>query len=69
MGDAALLAGASEQALGAALPVGVRTWDGGSAGPDTGPTVIVDNRRALLWRPGELGLARAYVTGALDVDG
>jgi cyclopropane-fatty-acyl-phospholipid synthase len=72
VGETALLAGALEQALGGALPVGVRTWDGGSAGPGTGPTVVVNNRRALrrvLWRPGELGLARAYVTGDLDVDG
>src|SRR5262245_36662694 len=72
VGNAALLAGALEQALGGALPVGVRTWDGGSAGPDAGPKVVVNNRRALrrlLWRPGELGLARAYVTGDLDVDG
>jgi cyclopropane-fatty-acyl-phospholipid synthase len=33
---------------------------------------VLNNRRALrrlLWRPGELGLARAYVTGDLDVDG
>lgn len=72
MGDASYLASALEQALGGALPVGVRTWDGGLAGPDTGPTVVLTNRRAvrrLLWRPGELGLARAYVTGDLDVDG
>lgn len=72
MGNARYLASALEQALGGALPVGVRTWDGGHAGPDTGPTVVVNNRRALrrlLWRPGELGLARAYVTGDLDVDG
>jgi cyclopropane-fatty-acyl-phospholipid synthase len=72
VGDASYLAGALEQALGGTLPVGVRTWDGGLAGPDTGPTVVLNNRRALrrlLWRPGELGLARAYVTGDLDVDG
>jgi cyclopropane-fatty-acyl-phospholipid synthase len=72
VGDAACLAGALERALGGALPVGVRTWDGGHAGPDTGPVVVVNNRRALrrlLWKPGELGLARAYVTGDLDVDG
>lgn len=72
MGNARYLADALEQALGGALPVGVRTWDGGGAGPDTGPTVVLRNRRALrrlLWRPGELGLARAYVTGDLDVDG
>ena len=34
--------------------------------------VVLRNRRALrrlLWRPDELGLARAYVTGDLDVEG
>ncbi|TDV53720.1 SAM-dependent methyltransferase [Actinophytocola oryzae] len=72
MGNALHLVRALEEALGGALPVGVRTWDGGRAGPDTGPTVVINNRRALrrlLWSPGELGLARAYVTGDLDVDG
>jgi cyclopropane-fatty-acyl-phospholipid synthase len=72
VGNAFFLARALEQALGGALPVGVRTWDGGRVGPDTLPAVVLNNRRALrrlLWRPGELGLARAYVTGDLDVDG
>jgi len=34
--------------------------------------LVLRSRRALrrlLWRPGELGLARAYVTGDIDVDG
>jgi len=44
VGHAALLASALEQTLGGALPVGVRTWDGGRTGPDTGPTVVVNNR-------------------------
>ena len=38
----------------------------------TRPVVVLRNRRALrrlLWRPDELGLARAYVTGDLDVEG
>lgn len=72
MGNASRLMGAVEQVLGGALPVGVRAWDGSRAGPDTGPTLVLNNRRALrrlVWRPGELGLARAYVTGDLDVDG
>ncbi|MFI2027327.1 class I SAM-dependent methyltransferase [Streptomyces buecherae] len=36
------------------------------------PTLVVRNRRAvrrLLWRPGELGLARGWVAGDLDLDG
>lgn len=58
--------------LDAPLPVGLRAWDGSAAGPVQGPVVVLRTRRALrhlLWAPGELGLARAYVTGDLDVDG
>ena len=69
MGAAARLV---EQAMGGTLPVGVRAWDGSSAGPGRGPSVVLGNRRALrhvLWQPNELGLARAYVSGDLDVDG
>jgi cyclopropane-fatty-acyl-phospholipid synthase len=53
-------------------PVRIRAWDGSEAGPDDGPVLVVRTRRALrrlLWRPGELGLARAYVTGDIDVEG
>jgi cyclopropane-fatty-acyl-phospholipid synthase len=42
------------------------------AGPDGGPVVVLRSPRALrrlLWHPGELGLAQAYGTGELDVDG
>ncbi|WP_209648633.1 class I SAM-dependent methyltransferase [Kibdelosporangium banguiense] len=66
------LAGLMERLLGAKLPVGVRAWDGSRAGNPDGPCVVLNSRRALrhvLWEPGELGLARAYVTGDLDVDG
>ena len=54
------------------LPIRVRAWDGTEAGPATGPTLVLRSPlalRRLLWHPGELGLAQAYVTGALDVDG
>src|SRR4051794_6180803 len=56
----------------AELPVRLRAWDGSEAGPPDAPVVVVRSRRALrrlLWAPGELGLARAYVTGDIDVDG
>lgn len=56
----------------APLPVSIRAWDGSSAGPIGGPQVLFTRRRALrhlVWRPGELGLARAYVSGDLDVHG
>ncbi|WSQ09725.1 class I SAM-dependent methyltransferase [Streptomyces sp. NBC_01231] len=61
-----------EQLLGAPLPVRIRAWDGSQAGPPGAPTLVVRNRRAvrrLLWKPGELGLARAWVAGDLDIEG
>jgi cyclopropane-fatty-acyl-phospholipid synthase len=64
---AALLAHA-----GLDLPVRLRAWDGSEAGPLDSPVLVARSPRALqriLWRPGELGLARAYVSGDLDVEG
>jgi cyclopropane-fatty-acyl-phospholipid synthase len=73
MADAALrLKGLVEQLLGAPLPVRIRAWDGSQAGPPDAPALVVRNRRALrrlLWKPGELGLARAWVAGDLDIEG
>ncbi|MFJ6086098.1 class I SAM-dependent methyltransferase [Streptomyces sp. NPDC092369] len=73
MADAALrLKTLLEQLLGTPLPVRIRAWDGSQAGPPGAPTLVVRNRRAvrrLLWRPGELGLARAWVSGDLDIEG
>ncbi|MGY0486091.1 class I SAM-dependent methyltransferase [Streptomyces sp. WG-D5] len=62
----------AEQLFGAELPVRLRAWDGSEAGPPDAPVLVVRNRRALrrlLWKPGELGLARAWVAGDLDVEG
>ena len=61
-----------EQLLGVPLPVRVRAWDGSQAGPPDAPTLVVRNRRALrrlLFKPGELGLARAWVAGDLEIEG
>ncbi|MEU8505325.1 cyclopropane-fatty-acyl-phospholipid synthase family protein [Streptomyces brevispora] len=61
-----------EQLLGGALPVRVRMWDGSETGAADGPLVHVRSRRALrrlLWSPGELGLAEAYITGDVEVEG
>ncbi|MEV7345716.1 class I SAM-dependent methyltransferase [Streptomyces sp. NPDC093544] len=73
MQDAALrLRSLVEQLLGAPLPVRIRAWDGSEAGPPAAPVLVVRNRRAvrrLLWKPGELGLARAWVAGDLAVEG
>ncbi|MGW1502131.1 class I SAM-dependent methyltransferase [Streptomyces mirabilis] len=61
-----------EQLVGAPLPMRIRAWDGSEAGPPGAPAVVVRNRRALrrlLWKPGEVGLARAWVAGDLGVEG
>ncbi len=60
------------QLFGVEPPVCLVAWDGSTAGSSQGPTVRIRHRRAirrLLWAPGELGLARAYVAGELDIDG
>ncbi|MFD9613171.1 class I SAM-dependent methyltransferase [Streptomyces sp. NPDC004288] len=77
MADAASrLATLAEELLGVPLPVRLRAWDGSEAVPPgagaSGPVLIVRDRRALrrmIWKPGELGLARAWVAGELDVEG
>ncbi len=60
------------------LPVRLRAWDGSEAGPQGpqgprgAPVAVIRSPQALrrlLWRPGELGLARAYIAGELDVEG
>ncbi|MEU6819987.1 cyclopropane-fatty-acyl-phospholipid synthase family protein [Streptomyces atriruber] len=71
-GAAQRLATLAETALGGPLPVRLRTWDGTEYGPSDGPVIVVRSRRALrrlLWQPGELGLAQAYVTGEVDIEG
>ncbi len=57
--------------VGDELPVRLRAWDGSEAGPDDAPVIELhsaDAVRRMLWRPGELGAAQAYVTGELDLD-
>ena len=66
------LAALVKDTVGIELPVRLRAWDGSEAGPVDAPVLVIRSRRALrrlLWAPGELGLARAYVTGDIDVDG
>lgn len=61
--------------FGTEPPVRIRAWDGSTMGPaerDGGPTVVVRNRRALrrlVWSPDEIGMARAFVSGDLAVEG
>src|SRR3954454_18082550 len=67
------LAGALAVVLGVdRLPVRLRAWDDSTAGPEGAPEVVVRSPQAvrrLVWAPGELGLARAYVAGELDAVG
>ena len=48
-------------------------WDGSAIGPAEGPGQIVikspEALRRIMWAPGELGFARAYIAGDLDVVG
>jgi cyclopropane-fatty-acyl-phospholipid synthase len=62
----------AEDAMGLRLPIRLRAWDGSEAGLDGGPVLVIREKRALrhiMWSPGEIGVARAYVQGDLDVDG
>ncbi|AUH42658.1 SAM-dependent methyltransferase [Streptomyces sp. CMB-StM0423] len=71
-GAAPRLAALAEELLGGPLPIRIRAWDRSEAGPEGAPVLVVRHRRALrriLWRPGELGLARAWVAGEIDVEG
>ncbi|MFE9251740.1 class I SAM-dependent methyltransferase [Streptomyces sp. NPDC007088] len=72
-GAAGRLAGLVEDVLGGPPPLRLRAWDGSeTTGPAGAPLVVIRSRRALrrlLWQPGELGLAQAYVTGEIDVEG
>ncbi|MEU6760128.1 class I SAM-dependent methyltransferase [Streptomyces sp. NPDC046685] len=66
------LADLAGRVLPGPLPVRVRAWDGSQAGPADAPLILLRSPQAvrrLLWQPGELGLAEAYITGDLDVEG
>jgi cyclopropane-fatty-acyl-phospholipid synthase len=70
---AVTLAEVFEGIFGADLPIRIECYDGSALGPEDAPaTVVVASRRVLqriATAPGELGFARAYVTGNLDVEG
>jgi cyclopropane-fatty-acyl-phospholipid synthase len=67
------LAEVFERMAGPDAPVGFTAFDGSSAGPDDAPVKIAVRSPVavsyLAQAPGALGLARAYVSGHLDVDG
>ena len=71
-GVAQRLAEALRPFVGGDLPVRLTAWDGSSAGPEDAPHVELrskDALRRMVWHPGELGAAQAYVTGELEVHG
>jgi cyclopropane-fatty-acyl-phospholipid synthase len=59
--------------LGDEVPVRLRCWDGSEIGRLDAPVRLnIRNRRALrrlLWAPNELGFARAYVSGDIEIEG
>jgi cyclopropane-fatty-acyl-phospholipid synthase len=67
------IAGIVERMLGGDLPIAIEAYDGSRSGPEDAPATIVvrspDAIRRVLTAPGELGLARAYVSGDLDLRG
>jgi cyclopropane-fatty-acyl-phospholipid synthase len=62
-----------EDVLGPDLPVRLQAYDGTDLGPPDAPATLVlrspDALRRILTAPGELGIARAYVAGDLDLEG
>ncbi len=67
------LASFIEEWIGSDLPVRIRAYDGSDIGPrDAATTITVRSPRAvmrLIEAPGELGFARAYVAGDIEIDG
>ena len=59
--------------LGGDPPIAIACYDGSRIGPDDADTTLVvrspNALRYALTAPGELGIARAYVSGELDVEG
>ncbi len=70
---AAALAPLLAVVLAETTPVRFSFWDGSSLGPGDGAGTLhvhsPDAVRRILWAPGELGLARAFVCGEVTVEG
>ena len=67
------LAAAIGRLLGGDPPIGIECYDGSRIGPDDSASKLVVRSplalRYVLTAPGELGFARAYVSGELDAEG
>ena len=63
--------------VGRGVPVRFEFWDGSAVGPPRGGDALLgtleirspDAVRRILWAPGELGVARAFVAGDITVEG
>jgi cyclopropane-fatty-acyl-phospholipid synthase len=59
--------------VGPGVPVRFEFWDGSGVGPTDGAGTLhvrsADAVRRILWSPGELGVARAFVSGDLTIEG
>jgi cyclopropane-fatty-acyl-phospholipid synthase len=68
-----LIAPVLAEVVGPGIPVAIEAYDGSTAGPaDAEARLVVRDPRALRYvasAPSDLGLARAYVSGALDLEG
>jgi cyclopropane-fatty-acyl-phospholipid synthase len=67
------LAALVHDVLGGGVPIAVEAYDGSRSGPVDAPATIVirspDALRRIVTAPGELGLARAYVSGDMELQG
>lgn len=72
-GDGMRLEPLIETLVGTDPPIAVRAYDGSVVGPADAPATIVVNSadalRRMVTSPGELGMARAYVAGDIDIEG
>lgn len=63
----------ASEIVGESLPIRIVTPDGTSIGPSNAPASLIvrndDAIRHLVRAPGELGFARAYVSGSIDIEG
>jgi cyclopropane-fatty-acyl-phospholipid synthase len=62
-----------DEVLGGNVPLAVEAYDGSRAGPGDASTRLIirgpDALRRIITAPGELGMARAYVAGDIDLEG
>jgi cyclopropane-fatty-acyl-phospholipid synthase len=72
-GVADILAPFLRLVVGTGAPVRFEFWDGSAIGPTDGVGTLriqsADAVRRILWSPGELGVARAFVSGDLTIEG